>query len=153
MIYDPIPFVKLVQKISVGNDEPIMGICGKIFIINLLNLQMLLCCESNINIQKVWSPCTNMKAPQWKTLLATVLRRTADTGQLRPNLFCSTNFVVLRKICFNHMTKKTTFPPKNLFCSLSFKTWLRAKIVSAIRILCFEGHSASRCSITPNTFL
>jgi len=41
MIYDPIPFVKLVQKILVGNYEPIMGICGKIFIINLRNLQML----------------------------------------------------------------------------------------------------------------
>jgi len=41
MIYDPIPFVKLVQKVLVGNYEPIMGICGKIFIINLRNLQML----------------------------------------------------------------------------------------------------------------
>jgi len=41
MIYNPIPFVKLVQKIFVGNYEPIMGICGKIFIINLHNLQML----------------------------------------------------------------------------------------------------------------
>jgi len=27
-----------------------------------------------------------------------------------------------------------------------------AKIVSAIRIFCFEGHSASRCSITSKTF-
>jgi len=41
MIYDPIPFVKLLQKILVGNYEPIMFICGKIFIINLHNLQML----------------------------------------------------------------------------------------------------------------
>jgi len=32
MIYDPIPFVKLVQIILVGNYEPILGICGKIFI-------------------------------------------------------------------------------------------------------------------------
>jgi len=41
MIYDPIPFVKLVRKCLVGNYEPIMGICGKLFIINLHNLQML----------------------------------------------------------------------------------------------------------------
>jgi len=41
MIYDPIPFVKLVPKISVGHYEPIMGICGKIFRINMHNLQML----------------------------------------------------------------------------------------------------------------
>jgi len=40
MIYDPIPFVKLVQKI-LGNYEPIMRICGEIFITNLHNLQML----------------------------------------------------------------------------------------------------------------
>jgi len=38
MIYDPIPFVKLVQKCVVGNYEPIMSIFGKIFIINLHNL-------------------------------------------------------------------------------------------------------------------
>jgi len=31
MISDPIPFVKLVQKILVGKYEPIMRICGKIF--------------------------------------------------------------------------------------------------------------------------
>jgi len=30
MIYDPIPFVKLVQKILAGNYKLIMGICGKI---------------------------------------------------------------------------------------------------------------------------
>jgi len=41
MIYDPIPFVKLFQKIAVGNYEGIMCICGKIFIIDLHNLQML----------------------------------------------------------------------------------------------------------------
>jgi len=41
MIYDPIPFVKIVQKFLVGNYEPIMAFAGKIFIINLHNLQML----------------------------------------------------------------------------------------------------------------
>jgi len=32
MTYDPIHFVKLVQKIFVENYKPIMGICGKVFI-------------------------------------------------------------------------------------------------------------------------
>ena len=41
IIYDPIPFVKLVQKILVGNYESIMRICRKIFIINLHNLQVV----------------------------------------------------------------------------------------------------------------
>jgi len=41
MIYDSIPFAKLVQKFLIANSEPVMGICGKIFIINLHNLEML----------------------------------------------------------------------------------------------------------------
>jgi len=41
MIYDPISFVKLIQKILGGNYELIMGICEKIFILNLHNLQIL----------------------------------------------------------------------------------------------------------------
>jgi len=41
LILGPNSFVTLVQKILVGNYEPIMGICGKIFIINLHSLQML----------------------------------------------------------------------------------------------------------------
>ena len=41
MIYDPIPFVKLIQKFLIGNDEAIMRIGGKKYIINLNNLQML----------------------------------------------------------------------------------------------------------------
>jgi len=54
------------------------------------------------------------------------------------------NFVVLRKICFKHMIKSKIFSPKNVFYPPNLKTWLRgsgsAKIVSAIRIFCFEGH-------------
>ena len=33
MLYDPIPFVKLVQKILVGNYDLIIGICAKRFIL------------------------------------------------------------------------------------------------------------------------
>jgi len=42
MIYDPILFVKLVQKILGTNYEPTMGIHGKMFIINLHKLKMVL---------------------------------------------------------------------------------------------------------------
>jgi len=41
MIYDPIPFVKLVQKSFSWKLRAYNGICGKIFIIKLHNLQML----------------------------------------------------------------------------------------------------------------
>jgi len=58
MIYDPIPFVKLVQKFLVGNYEPIMRICGKLFLINLLNLICTICkycscCEVKMNFQNI----------------------------------------------------------------------------------------------------
>jgi len=40
MIYDPISFVKLVQKFLVETTS-LLGVRGKIFIINLHNLQIL----------------------------------------------------------------------------------------------------------------
>jgi len=62
--YDLIPFAKLVQKIFVGNHEPIVGICGKIFIIHLHNLQMLW-------IKNKFSECLarlhRHEAPHWNT--------------------------------------------------------------------------------------
>jgi len=59
----PIPFVKLVQNILVGNYECIMGICGKIFIINLHNLQMLFMLWIEYKFSECLAPCTNMKIP------------------------------------------------------------------------------------------
>jgi len=41
MIYDPILLLSWIKKILAGNYEPIMGICGKLFIFNFHNLQML----------------------------------------------------------------------------------------------------------------
>jgi len=58
-------------------------------------------------------------------------------------------------MCFKHMTKMKTFPDKNVFSPQTPKTgyWPDSgKIVSAIRIFCFESHSASKCSITSKKF-
>jgi len=63
MIYDPIPFVKLVQKMLVENYEGIMGICGKMFIFTLHNLQILFILRTKNTISACLSLCTNMKAP------------------------------------------------------------------------------------------
>ena len=49
IIYDPIPFFKLLQKFLVGNYEPIMGIFGKILICTIC--KCCSCCELNINFQ------------------------------------------------------------------------------------------------------
>ena len=64
VVYNPIPFVKLIQKFFHGNYEPIiMGICGKIFIIYLHNLPCCSCCELNIHFQNIYPSSTNMKPP------------------------------------------------------------------------------------------
>ena len=87
MIYDPIPFVELVQTILVGNYEPIMRICGKIFIINLHNLPMLFMLWIKNKFLECLAPMHKHECPQWKTFW---------------RLFCaSQNFVVLRKFLLN----------------------------------------------------
>jgi len=63
MIYDPIPFAKLVQKILVGSYEPITRICGKIHIINLHNLQMLFMLRIRHNISECLPPLHNHEGP------------------------------------------------------------------------------------------
>jgi len=97
-----------------------------------------------------------MKAPNGR-LLATVLSRLADTGgdsgAVTPKSFLRPQkFLLLRKTFFKHMIKTKCFPTKNVFClPQTLKPGygpVCAKIVSAIRIFCFEGHSSSRCSIT-----
>jgi len=85
--------------------------------------------------------------------LVTVLPRTADKGRRHSRavtpkyLFTPLNFVVLRQNLLKHVIKTKYFlkiefaPPKNL---KPYYGPVSAKIVSAIRIFCFEGHSASR---------
>ena len=73
--------------------------------------------------------------------------------QLPPKSFlCPSNFVVVRKICLKHDKNKNIFPKYvDLSCPQTLKPGYgsgSAKIVSASRIFSFEGHPASRCSIT-----
>ena len=89
MIYDPIPFVKLVQKILVGSYEPIMGICGKIYIINLHNLQMLFVLWIKNTFSEYLNPAQTWRSPM-EDFLAMVLPRSADTrafGGSYPQIF------------------------------------------------------------------
>ena len=160
MIYDPIRFVKLVQKILVGNYEPIMGICWKIFIINSHNLQMLFMLWINYEFSECLAPLHKHEGPEWKTFLRRfcpgLQTRGGVRGQLPPNLFCALQLFFCSEIfvCFIWYKQKS-FPPKNDFPPKALQPgYVRDsdKIVSAIRIFCFEGHSASRCSITSKTF-
>ena len=114
MIYDPIRFVMLVEKNLVGNFEPIMRICGKIFAINLHNLQMLFMLWIKNKFSECLATCTNMKVPKGR-LSGDGFPSPADTGgipgQLAQISFVPPNFVVLRKICLKHMIKIKIFPP------------------------------------------
>jgi len=98
-----------------------------------------------------------MKPPS-EDFLATVQQRRHGgyLGKFSPNYFCAPpNFVVLRNICFKHMIKTNHSPLNMYFYPLKFKIGYgpsSAKRMSAIRIFCFEGHSASRCSISSKSF-
>jgi len=51
------------------------------------------------------------------------------------------------------MIKTNIYPAKNLFCPQTVQPGCKpgsAKIISAIRIFYFEGHSAWRCSVMRN---
>jgi len=62
MIYDPIPFVKLVQTFF-GSYEFIMGICGKIFTINLHNLQILFMLRIEYKYSECLAPLHKHEGP------------------------------------------------------------------------------------------
>jgi len=105
VVYDPIPF-KLVQKILVGNYEPIMRIFGKICIINLHNLQMLFMLWIKNKFSECLAPCPNMKTPNERLSGdgSAQARRHGGAfgGSFPPNFFCApTNFVMLRKFILN----------------------------------------------------
>ena len=97
MIDDPIPFVKLVQKILVGNYAAIMGICGKIFILNLHNLQMKLTLWIKNTFSECLVRCTNMKAPNGRLSSdgSQARRHGGVFGDSHPQIF-----FVPPKICF-----------------------------------------------------
>ena len=97
MIYDPISFVILVQIFLVGNYEPIMRMCGKIFIINLQTLQMLFMLWIKNKFSECLAPCTNMKVPNGRLSgdgSAQALSNGGIRGQLPPNLFCAPQIVL-----------------------------------------------------------
>jgi len=107
MNYDPNPFVKLVQKILFGNYEPIVRICGKIFIISLRNLQMLCMLWIKNKFSECQASLHKHEGPQWKTFWRRFRPRPQTRGHLgavTPKSFlCPSNFVVLRKVCFKRM--------------------------------------------------
>jgi len=89
-------------------------------------------------------------------VLVTVLPRPEDTGEFdssSPQIFlCTPKFCCSQKnLLWTYDKNKIFFPYKCILLPQTLKPGYgpgSAKIVSAIRIFCFEGHSASRCSIT-----
>jgi len=149
----PNSFFKLVQKILVGNYESIMGICEKIFIINLHNLQMLLMLWIKYKFSECLAPLHKHEGLQWKTFWRRFCSSPQIRGAVTRKSFCAPQkFVVLREFVLNIWKK---FSPKNIVFPQTLKPGYRlgfAKIVSVIRIFCCEGHSVSRCGITSKTF-
>jgi len=92
-----------------------MGICGKIVIIDLHNLQMLFMLLIKYIFFECLSPLHKHEGLQWKTFW----RRFRPCPQIWGTFvtvtpkyfFCPPNFVVIRNIYFKHMEKTKIFPP------------------------------------------
>jgi len=136
-----------------------MGLCDKIFIINLQNLQMLFMSWIENKYSECQDPLHTQEAPKWKIFWRRFYpgRQTRGGNRGRPPqiLFYLPNFAVLRKYCFEHMIKTKIFPP--LKCIVSPQTLKPAQGLLLTKLCLqltyiFEGHSASRCSITSKTY-
>ena len=66
MTDDSIAFVKFIQKKFVRNYKPIVGVCGKIFIINLHNLQMLFMLWIKYKFSECLALLHKHEGPQWQ---------------------------------------------------------------------------------------
>ena len=100
-IYDPIPFVKLVQTILVGNYDPIVGICGKMFIINLHILQMLFTLWIKYKFSECLAPLHKHEGRN-RRLSGDGSAQACRHGGIHPQLSLSPlNFVVLKKFVLN----------------------------------------------------
>ena len=97
MIYGPISFLKLVQKI-------IIGIWGKIFEINLHNLQMLFMLKIKYKFSKCLAPLRKHEGPQWETFWRRLCPGPQTQGAFEasyPKFFIPLNFVVLKNFVLN----------------------------------------------------
>jgi len=136
-----------------------MGICGKMFIINLHNLQMLFMLKIKYKFSECLVPLHKCEVFQWKIFWRCFcpgpLTRGAFGGVI-PKSFCPPEFCCAQKNLFWTYEKHKNLPPiKMQFPSQTLKPGYgpgSAKIVSEIGIFCFEGHSAWRCSMTWKTF-
>jgi len=133
-----------------------MGICEKIFIINLHNLQMLFMLWIKNKFSEHLVPLHKLEGPQCKTYWRRFYPNPQTGGNSEAvtlkSFLCLIKFCCAQKNLFQTCDKNRNLSPlKMCFSPKKLKPGYRpgsAKIVSVIRIFCFEGQSASRCSIT-----
>jgi len=100
MICDPIPFELVQKNLPVGGHyEPIMGICGKIFMTNLHNLQMLFMLRIKNKFSECLTPLRKDEGPHGRLsgdCSAQARRHGGVFGGSYPKSFlCPPYFVVL----------------------------------------------------------
>jgi len=149
MIYEPVPFVKLVQISLVGKHEPLMGLCGKIFIINLQNLQMLFMSWIETKHSECLAPLHTQETPKWKIFWRRIWPGRRERGRIRgrlpPNLSLPPNFCCAQKLYVENMIKTKIFPSqKCILLPPNLKTGYRPgsdKILSTINLYIWRPFS------------
>ena len=112
MIYDPIAFVKLVQKLLVGNYYGYLR--ENISIVICTNCKCYSCCELSTNVQNVYTLCTNMRVPNGRLSgdgSSQAHRHGGHSGQLPPNLFVPHKFCCVQKNMFQTYDKNKHISP------------------------------------------
>ena len=104
------------------------------------------------------SPLHKHGGPQWKAfwrLFCPGSQTRGDSGQLPPNFLCLSKFCCAQKKLLSKYDEHKKLSPLKLYSPPTLQPGYEsgsAKIVSTMRIFCFEGHSVSRCHIMSKTF-
>jgi len=109
----------LVQYILVGNYEPIMRICGKIFTINLRNLQMLFLLWIKTKFSECLPPLHKHECTPWKTFWRRFCQgpqTQGGFGDSYPQIFCVPQILLFSEKFVSNMIKIKIFPHKIVFC-------------------------------------
>ena len=135
-----------------------MGLCDKIFIINLQNLQMLFMSWIEHKYSECLAPCTHKKPPNGRFSgvgSAQAGRQGVNSGTIRSNLIFPPKFCSAQKNLFWTYDKNKNLSTLKMFWSSQTLKPAQGLVLTKLCLqltYIFEGHSASRCSITSKTY-
>ena len=139
MIYDPIPFVKLVQKNFSWKLWANYGyLLENISHVICTIYKCCSCCELKINLQNVYPPCTNMKVPNGRLSgdgSVQARRHGGHLGTVTPKSFlCPEILLCSEKFVSKHMIKTKILPPQKCILPTKPKNLAMGLVLPKLRL-------------------